>query len=212
MGTVADPDHDLGVKRFVLQIVYQDVLERSAHRLHEVNEKVVRERPRNRHALHFHRDGFGFGGANPNQQEKLGSQLLEDHHPLIVHLADPDAVDYQFTHLAPSLQSTLPGWCGRIAPKRVSNQQARRIVHPPESPMSSMKRAHPRAGRRKAKGRVFSRPGCHLILADCLAEASVVGSLPIIALVGREIMRRRDARTRAGGQGRTREHVDAFAH
>ena len=117
-------EDDAGVEGVVREVVHEDVVDVRAERLDDGAQEVVGEGAGDGDFLELDGDGVGFGRANPDRQIAVGRLLLEDHDPLVVHQAYPDALDRhldQPPNLLPSNQSMQ-------APLRVSKNLLQRHI------------------------------------------------------------------------------------
>ena len=102
-----DRQRDRRVERVLPQLGDRDAGARHLELAEHVEQQVVRHRPRRRGALELHQDRRGLGMADPDRQELVRVDSLEQHDRLLADHVEAHAVD---DHL---LQRGAP-WIGAV--------------------------------------------------------------------------------------------------
>src|SRR5581483_6517065 len=96
--------HDARIERVVRKVVHEDVVDVRAERVDDGAQQVVRERAGDGDVLELDGDGVGFGRPDPDREIAIRGLLLQNHHALVIHQADPDALD-RHLYQPPTLRS-----------------------------------------------------------------------------------------------------------
>src|SRR3990170_1384925 len=89
---------DAGEERVVRQIAHEDVGHSRAEAVDDGTEQVVGEGPGHGNLLESHGDRVRLSRPDPDRQVAVGFLLFENHHPLVVHQADTDALYRELDH------------------------------------------------------------------------------------------------------------------
>ena len=97
---VAVLDRDRGVEGVLAQLGDRNPHDLDLELAEDVDEQVVRERPRRRRALELHQDRRRLGMADPDRQVPVSLGRLQEHDRLLADEIERDPVDRHLDHLS----------------------------------------------------------------------------------------------------------------
>src|ERR1700722_1044350 len=95
---VADAEGDRGEERVLAQLGDGDLRALDLEVAEDVAEEVVRHRPRRAGSLQLHQDRGGLRMADPDRQELVALDGLQEHDRLLANHVEADAVDDHLLH------------------------------------------------------------------------------------------------------------------
>ena len=89
---------NLGIESIVLEIINDNGTNHGTQSINNRVKQVMGKGTGNRNALQFYSNSIGFSRADPDRQITVRGFLFKNHDPLVIHQANPDAINCHFNH------------------------------------------------------------------------------------------------------------------